>query len=372
LLPTNQQAASRFLTGMIGGAGIGVAFAALLGVRHSHVGNFPLALLVIPLLAAAVVVHEAGHLIAAAAMGMRVIGVSFGPLHIERRRRGIRLHWRAGRRGVAGMAFAVPDFSKGVRRQMLAYVSGGPLANLLTGAPCLVAAWPTSSHAFTAMHATVFAFGAISATMGIANLVPYRRAHSSDGWLLAAWWRGGDAVGSGLKQLRSFDQSLRGVLASEMPPEQIADMESDPTIGMRFSGSYLALRAAQQRGDREAFAAIMTRCAGELAGTDKATYTAMRPFWAYFQIEQSFENALSGDSFRHDIDPACLRTVLPYFRDRLAAAEALARRDESEFRKALARSERDAEGAFDAATRRAEAQLRDRMRQTWVATGVAR
>ena len=366
-----QPATLRLLSNVIGVLGIALGGIAFAGVRHPYVAGMPLVLLLIPLLAAAVLVHESGHLIAAASAGLRVLGVSLGPLHIERRRHGVRLHWRARRRGVAGMAFAVPDFSKDVRRQMLAYVAGGPLANLLVAAPCLLAAWPISGHAFTAPQAAIFAFGLLNATMGLANLVPYRHTHFSDGLLLERWWRGGDAVGSGLKQLRSFDQSLRGVLASEMPLEQIAEMESDPAIGMRFSGSYLALRAAQQRGDQHAFAAIMARCERELAGADKATYAAMRPFWAYFQIEQSFENALSGDSFRHDIDPACLRALLPYFRDRLAAAEALARRDEREFRNALARSERDAEGAFDAATRRAEAQLRDRMRQTWGATGVA-
>ena len=55
----------------------------------------------------------------------------------------------------------------------------------------------------------------------------------------------------------------------------------------------------------------------------------------------------------------------------VAAAEAIARRDASGFRQALAWSERDAEGAFDAATRRAEAQLRERMRERWLATNAA-
>lgn len=260
------------------------------------------------------------------------------------------------------MTYAVPNFAKDVRRQVLFFTAGGPLANLLVAAVCLSVAWPAHHRMLTALSASIFVFGLLNATTGLANLVPIRRHYASDGWLLRRWWEGGEDVAAMRRALQVYEQSLRGVLASEIPTRQVEALQADAELGTRMLGHYVALRAAQERGDKRAFATIFELGARELADADKQTYEALRPLWTLFLIEQAFENACAGDQLRPDIDPAVLRMLPSHFTHRLRAAQAWASDDELTWRDALTKAERDAEGSFDHATRRAEAALLQRIR----------
>jgi hypothetical protein len=351
----------RFLQGLLGGLG-GAAAMLVLGAARVHDASAWPFLLFFPLLLAVVVLHEAGHLVGAACAGARILGASVGPLHVERRRRGVRIRWRSGRRGTAGAAIAIPDFSRPVRRQMLLYVAAGPLANLLAAAILVPLAWPVPQQAQTLAQAAGLAFGVLNAAIGIANLVPRRRFTASDGWLLVHWWRQDAEVEAARRVLQAVDQSLRGMPASDVPPDQLAWFESRGEIGMRFFGRYIALRAAQQRGDDEAFACVLARCEQELARVDAATYAQLRPTWACFQIEQAFERARRGQPGPSLVDAALLRAVQPYLRHRLAAAEAKARGDVAACLREIGKAERDLGGVLDAAARKAEFALLDGLR----------
>jgi hypothetical protein len=358
----------RILQGLVGAFGIFAAMLVLVGAEPP--GAVPLLLLWFLLVLAGVALHELGHLTGAAFAGAHILGASIGPLYFERRRRGVRIQWRRSPRGLAGMAFAVPDTSKPIRRQMLAYVAAGPLANVLAAAICVTLVWGIPYQAQTWGQAAYLAFGLLNAAMAVANLLPVRNAHASDGWQLARWWRSGEDVQKAERVLYAMNQSLRGVIASEFPSEQLAWFESNTEIGMRFWGRYIALRAAQQRGDDRAFAGMLERCEQELADADRATHDALRELWAYFQIEQAFEHACGADIGAPQIDPLLLGKMQPYFRHRLAAAQARARGDEATCRREIAKALRDVDGVYDAATRRAEPVLLERVRMSPPASAV--
>lgn len=334
----------------------------LSAVPRPYDAELPLALLLVPLWMAVVVLHEMGHLAAAAIAGARVFGFSVGPLWFERRRRGVRVHWRRIQRGVAGMALAVPDFSKDVRRQMLVFVVGGPLANLLAAAFCLtIAGFLFRDRLFTATVAAMFVFGLLNGVIGLLNLLPTGRGLRSDGLLLRLWWKGGVEASLQMQVLRMYDRSLNGELACELPPHEIEALESSEMIGVRFLGSYLSLRAAQQRDDLPRFNEIMVRGRAELKSLDASTYESLRFFWAFFEIEEAFENARAGEPSSLGIGADAIANVPKYFRYRLDAAQARSVGDERRWRRAMARARRDVQGAFDASARRAETALLDRI-----------
>jgi hypothetical protein len=350
----------KLLGGIFGIVGIAGSMLVLTSIRALPGGWSPV-LLAVPIFAAVVAVHEIGHVLAAMLAGARVLGLGIGPLWLGRRRRGVRLLWRLPMKGTAGIAFAVPSFDRDVTRQMIAFAAGGPLSNLACAAGVFIFAPLSHGHPVDAVHVAVVAFGVQSLAIGLINLLPVGNGHVTDGAIIAAWKKGGAPVEAVRSVLAMYDASLRGILASEIPAKDIAALAEAPEIGMRFFGRYLALRAAQQRGDRPAFDACIQLCRDELARADSTTYDALRAAWAWFQVEDAFERACAGMPTDPAIDPVVLRRIIPAVRLRLAAANALAMVDVAAFDRLLAASRVEAEGEFDAATRRAEAALRERL-----------
>ena len=92
-------------------------------------------------LALAVIVHEVGHLLAGWMVGFRFSSITIGPM-------AVRLEYgrlRAGFRRVlpaAGHAGMHIDRIRRLRRRLLRFIAGGPLANLLTAA--LAGSWLAS------------------------------------------------------------------------------------------------------------------------------------------------------------------------------------------------------------------------------------
>ena len=87
---------------------------------------------VLAALIAAVVLHEAGHLLMALLLNFRVVGVSFGPLRI--RRQSERWIWRFSPKGwFMASVSAIPRNLRAWRWRMLAVVTAGPVATLISG-----------------------------------------------------------------------------------------------------------------------------------------------------------------------------------------------------------------------------------------------
>lgn len=320
---------------------------------------WPPMLLVAPITVVAVVVHELGHVLAALAVGARVLGVGVWPLWFARRRRGLRVHWGISVRGTAGLAFAIPDFRRDVRRQMIAFAAGGPSANVAAALPAF--AWWLAGPAASTVSVAAFAFAVLSLAIGVVNLLPFTTPHFSDGATILAWRRNGAELDSSRRVLALYDASLRGVLASEIPGEDIAALESDEAVGVRFFGRYAALRAAQQRGDEAEFAAVLQRCRKDLDGIDPVVYVGLRPLWTAFLFEEAFERACTGQVSRIDGEAGMLRRIARATRLRLDVANALAGRELDAFERLLRRARKEAEGEYDAAARRAESALHRRL-----------
>lgn len=353
----------RLLGGAIGSLAL---FASMLTFAAIPVGydTWPPVLLLAPILLLVVTVHEAGHLASAAAVGATILGVGVGPIWLWRRRRGIRLVWRAPVHGTSGIAFAVPSLQRDMAAQMLAFAAGGPAANLISAGLAIPYAWPRHEYPSQVWMATVLAFGIISLATGLINLLPVGRFHATDGSVIATWWRGGPELETSRRVLTIYGLSLRGVIASELLVEEIAALEADPQIGVRFFGRYIALRAAQQRGDFQRFEQIIESCREELATAEQPVYDSLRGLWAYFQLEQAFERACGGVPTEPEADDTLLRRIAPALRLRLGAANALAGNDIAAFARLSAAARVQADGEFDIATRRAEAMLLDRLDQS--------
>jgi hypothetical protein len=321
------------------------------------------------LLAAAVVLHEGGHALAVVCTGARIIHIGAGPVFIERRLHGFRLRLRSPVAGTAGSVMAVPDMARGLRRQMLWIFSGGPLANALAAALCLPLAWPWGQSWRQMLLAEPgdwmlwLAFGALNAALALGNLIPLRGISLTDGLQFLNWWRNAPSVEPHRRVMQAFDQSLRGMTAAELPPDQIAWFETCTDTPPRFFGRYMALRAAQQRGDQAAFAAVLARCEDELQNMLAQERKALQQLWAAFQIEQAFEAICQGTAAPPPIPRALLRNFSPYLSLRLTAAQAWASGDAAGCRRAIEKAERDLRGELDAAARNAEPLLLDRLRQ---------
>ena len=106
--------------------------------RAIRLDDFRELLACIAALMAAIVLHEAGHFLAALLMRFHVLGASLGPLRIS---------WLHGQRGLqfstrtllSGSVSAVPRRRSPWRKQMLIVVAAGPLATLLTGGAAVLA-----------------------------------------------------------------------------------------------------------------------------------------------------------------------------------------------------------------------------------------
>ena len=181
------------LGGLVGGfaakhAG-DLAFLKPLAALLDHAGGWPL--LALPLLwLLAVAVHEAGHLAAGMARGMRFLMVVVGGLGLVRsggRVQG-RLYFNLGALG--GFVVAQPDPARPLRPQMLWLVAGGPLASLGLAAVAGVVALSLPAGVVAAWWLVL---ALISLLLFFATAVPMRAGgFLSDG---LQWWKlRGDAA----------------------------------------------------------------------------------------------------------------------------------------------------------------------------------
>lgn len=125
------------------------------------------------------VLHEAGHLLAGIAAGLRPVALGIGPFRYERTLAGWRGYRGSALQGIAGFAALLPDGHAGTGRgAQAAMLAGGPLANLLVASICFAAAAALGGFPRTA--GLLWGVGGIALVLGVANLVPFT---------VAAGWR---------------------------------------------------------------------------------------------------------------------------------------------------------------------------------------
>ncbi len=84
----------------------------------------------------AVIIHEAGHLLAALAVGFRILLFAVGRRRVLRTRNGFQVRGIRRSLKMLGAVIALPASDIFSRRRMVLFISGGSLANLLTASLC--------------------------------------------------------------------------------------------------------------------------------------------------------------------------------------------------------------------------------------------
>jgi hypothetical protein len=207
--------------------------------------------------------HEAGHAIAAKAVGWRVIVFTVRPLAWRPRYRDLTwVRWRGDK--YAGFVSAVPrgaDVTAPGRFALL--VLAGPLVNLLLGAILVwsSAGWlaPLDGASFSGS-LVALGLGIQSLGMGIANLAPH---DDNDGALLLRYWRGeGERPGldalDWLSRLHMDGERLRDyprwmierVRATEDPPEGLIRAADIVDIGIMLDSAVVDVATTRVALDR--------------------------------------------------------------------------------------------------------------------------
>ncbi len=201
-----------------------------------------------------VVLHEAGHLLAGMAAGMRPLALGIGPFRYERTLAGWRAY-RGGRlQGASGFASLLPDGDAGAGRgAQVLMLAGGPLANLLVAAACFIAARTFDVTAGAA--AFMWGVGGIALVLGVANLVPFTLAAGwrSDGRNLLDLLRRAPDADLHLALQRIIGLSLAGQRPRDWSATALPAATPDlPPTTLATSGHLLCLSRAMDCDDAEA------------------------------------------------------------------------------------------------------------------------
>ena len=221
------------------------------------------------------ILHEAGHGLAAMARGMQLVAFGIGPLRLERGSQG---RWRlrngGGVRGMGGFAAAFPRAGREPTRFDEAVVlAGGPLANLVTAALCLWLAAGLGEVPRAAEVATGFGLSAL--VLGVLNLVPITSAGwRSDGRGLLDLLRGSPHAALQQQVNRMGALSMAGVRPRLWPAAIVPEGPADDSSPLLAAGAdAMRLSHAMDTGDAEAAG----RAADDLARRYPELPEAMQP-----------------------------------------------------------------------------------------------
>jgi hypothetical protein len=208
------------------------------------------------------VVHEFGHLLAGWIVGFRFNSIAIGPFTVRREYGRLKVQVRralpAG--GFAGMQV---NRVRRLRRRLLVFIAGGPIANLLSAA--LVASffayepWPTSS-----LSVAGEIFWKISVMIGVANFFPFRLGVLyPDGARIAMLFTSRDKSRRWMSLSAVGAQSLAGVRPKCWKRTWLdaAGRVSDDSVD-DFAGNWVAYATANDRKDVPVAAFHLERCLG--------------------------------------------------------------------------------------------------------------
>lgn len=278
------------------------------------------------LIFAAIAIHEAGHVAAGVAAGMRFMLFAVGPVRIEREYGGGRLavSWNRSLGFWGGIAGCLPATTDRIRQQLAALVAGGPAASLLfalvAGVVALRVPMPSLPAFVVGMAATM------SAAIGAATLIPMRTGgFMSDGGQLLRLARGGPRADRHAATVTLVTRMMWGEPVRDWPREQVDRLVElrDGSLEESMAWS-MAYYYHLDTGDRPAAARALNRSLALLDRWPAPLVPAMHVEAAYFA-------AVSGDAETARTHlaavPPVSASVKPYERDRALAALALAEGD---------------------------------------------
>jgi hypothetical protein len=207
-----------------------------------------------------VVTHELGHLSAGWIVKLRFDSFAVGPisLHLEYGKLTIRLRRSLPAGGYAGMRV---DRVRKLRRRLLIFVAGGPIANLLLAmATALFLTYaPPKSNGLAAL---LDMFWMMSAILGMINLVPFRTGLLfSDGARILILLSSVPKSRRWLSQNGILSQNHAGVRPKAWRRTwlEAAGRVRDGSID-EFAGNWICYLAANDRKDISAAALHLERC----------------------------------------------------------------------------------------------------------------
>lgn len=168
--------------------------------------------------------HELGHAAAGLMIGMRLYGVGFGSVRVDRAGQG----WRwcyAPLKGIGGYALALPVPSRAYgRREHFAFLLGGPAANLVSASLALCIASQVDA---PLIHGLLVAFALVGLAQGLLNLLPLEiGGFMTDGWGLREVLRDSPRLQSLLDGVRLAGYGGEGLRPRDWPgPPALASTE---------------------------------------------------------------------------------------------------------------------------------------------------
>jgi hypothetical protein len=172
-----------------------------------------------------VTLHETGHVIAGIRNGFRILTFSVWPIAIQRRADSWHFRFVGGKLRFAGFVAADPVTSADLRRRMIIFVAGGPIATLITAiaATLLLFLWASSWPPWVRGEFELLAFLAwLSFLLG---LVPYTgRFAVSDAARIRTLRRDGPESSRLCAIMLLAAASRSGVRPRDMNPELIAEL----------------------------------------------------------------------------------------------------------------------------------------------------
>ena len=200
-------------------------------------------------LAAAILLHEGGHLVAALLMRFEILGASLGPLRVTRVHGKWTLHL-AGGTFFSGSVSAIPRSNESWRMRMLVVVAGGPAATFLTGALALFML--LLSHQGTWLNSFLSALAQFSFFLFVLGLIPNGREAKvrNDARLFASLFRNTADAQEIMLYHMVTQLSLAGIRPRDYPERlirNIASQQSRPDSGSLYA--YTIVLWAIDRGD---------------------------------------------------------------------------------------------------------------------------
>lgn len=209
-----------------------------------------------------IVVHESGHLLAGWMVGFRFNSIAIGPFSVQMQYGRLKIQVRralpAG--GYAGMGV---DQVRRLRRRLLVFVAGGPMANLLSAALiALLLAYDPLPTSWLSVAGDIF--WKISAMIGVANFFPFRLGTLyPDGARIAMLFTSRARSHRWMSLLALGSQSHAGVRPKNWRRTWLdaAGRMKDGSVD-DFAGNWVAYVAANDRKDAPVAALHLEGCLG--------------------------------------------------------------------------------------------------------------
>lgn len=222
------------------------------------------------------ILHEAGHALAGIAFGQRAYAFGIGSWRLERGQAGWHVRKGGAISGVGGFAALAPRAGRaGSRRDMVAFLLGGPFANLLTGAAglALLHCWQPPALLAAALVGAVLS----ALLLGVVNLLPFRsKGWYSDGLNLLHLLRNNASARARIQATQLLGLSLAGVRPRDWPPQLLPDTDTEDGDPALVSGLLaLHLVCAIDQDEREAADLLAQRLAPMLYDVPEAMRAAL-------------------------------------------------------------------------------------------------